>query len=180
MSPFIYLANPFKRFGWQKFKELSDSDRQEINSRLNLLEGRYNSSRNIAIDILRLYLQTVITMVVVPLIFKTNLHEIFGDGVVNIYYSWIGFLISIMFGFLSYFLIFEGNYHLAHFYTFTYLSPFYSTDESVQKQLKRELGKNQIKSHIFLELSHILGIGAMLCFCAAIFFIVRAAILLIN
>jgi hypothetical protein len=180
LSPFIFFFDPMQRFGWQTFKTLSDGDRQELQKRLDTLEERYNSSRNIGIDILKLYLQTVITMVVVPLIFKSNIQDIFRNGASFIYWAWIGLLISIIFGFLAYFCIFEGTYHMAHFYSFIYLAPFFSIDEPVQKRLKNEQRKNQVRSHIFLELSHLLGIGAILSFCVAMLCIVRAVICLFG
>jgi len=176
---FTFFYKPLQKWGWQKFREnLSDAERQEMQKRISLAEDRYNYARQTGIDILRLYLQTVITMIVIPMIFQLNLRNVFGEGIRDIYLSWMCLLISIVSGFLSYFCIFEGNYHLSHFYYFIYLRPFYTSEEGVQNQLEIEVNRNQIRSHIFLELSHWFGIVAIILFCIAMFYILKAVMAL--
>jgi hypothetical protein len=175
-----FIRNFIHPYNWQKFREnISEDERLELIRRLNQSEERYNLSRNIAIDILKLYLQTVIALVAVPIVFQTNLLAIFGVVAIKyIYISWVLLLVSILLGFLSYFCIFEGYYHQAHFWYFSFMTPFYSIEESVRKSRESALKWNEIKQSFFLRLSHYLGFGTIALFCIAIIYIIKAVIFL--
>jgi hypothetical protein len=179
-SRFSLLSKLFDGGSWQQFKTpLSPAEANDMIQRLKQVEDRFDFSRNLAIDVLKLYLQTVIAVVIIPIIFQDKLLPIFGDAVKYIYWSWLFIFVSISLGFLSYFFIFEGYYHLARFYHYVLFTPYYA-DEKVRVRAQKERAVNQFKSFIFLEAAHWLGIATITLFCFAIGAIIIAILPLIK
>jgi hypothetical protein len=171
-----FIGRLFNRYAWLKFRtDLSEQERLAFKDCLDQMDERYSFSRSIGIDVLKFYLQTVIAVIIVPMIFQKQLLDIFTPAnISNIYIAWACLFVSIACGMLSYFCIFEGYYHLAHFYSFILFRPFLSLERTVREKATNEEKINQAKQYIFLEMSHCLGIAALTFFCVAIYFIVKA------
>ena len=87
---------------------LSEQQWQYINS-------VYNYARGIGIDILRNFLPVVIIFVGLPAIFYEKMSNLLtGSCVALLFIAWVGIIISVGLGFISFFLVFEGYFNFAH------------------------------------------------------------------
>jgi len=111
-------------------------------------DPKFHLARGIGIDAIKLLLNVVISLNIIPLIFHENIGKLFGKYVGLLYCSWIAILLAVLLGFLAYFFIFEGYYHQAL---------------NKEKQGDR-----------FLDAAHYFGIGCLISFIVAIFFIIFA------
>mgnify|MGYP001588826655 CR=1 FL=1 len=105
-------------------------------------DSKFHIARGIGIDILKLLLNVVISLNIVPLVFHENISKFFGNKIFLVYSAWIAILITVLLGFLTYFFIFEGYYHQA-------------------------LKKDKIGDG-FLDWAHYIGIGCLIAFVFAI------------
>jgi len=138
----------------------------ELERRYQYVQKQYDNARTLGMDVLKILLGTVIALNVIPMIFNQKILVLFpGKWIVFIYVSWICILLSILFGSLAYFLIFEGYYHFAHFEAIRWLSG------SLENMRKFET-----KSNCMFDCAHWLGIIGIFLFSMSIICIVIAIV----
>ena len=95
----------------------------ELEARYQYVQKQYDNARAIGIDVLKVILGTVIALNIIPMIFHQKILVLFPEKLINfVYISWICILLSVLFGSLAYFLVFEGYYHFAHFEAMRWLN----------------------------------------------------------
>jgi len=135
----------------------------ELEGRYQYVQKQYDNARVLGIDVLKVLLGTVITLNIIPMIFHQKILVLFPGKLINfIYVSWICILLSVLFGSLAYFFVFEGYYHFAHFEAMRWLS------DSLE-----EMRKFEAKSNSMFDRAHWLGIIGISLFVIAIICIVK-------
>ncbi len=88
----------------------------ELERRYQYVQKKYEYSRDVGLTALKILLGTAISLAAVPIVFYERLTMIFpAQSMAWIYLSWAFILFSLLSGFLTYLLIFEGYYYQAHF-----------------------------------------------------------------
>ncbi len=137
----------------------------EWERKFQFVQQQYNLARSIGIDVLKFYLQVVIAIIVIPIIFHQQTFVVFGDNISYIYTSWIYIVVSVLLGVLAYGMTFEGYFHQAHREYHRHLDTSQSADKSIEK-LSRQ-------SNLLFEVSHWSAIASFTSFgIGLIFFIV--------
>lgn len=130
-------------------------------ARYQYTQKQYDNARAMGIDVLKVFLQVVIALNIIPIIFHEKLLNLFGGYIKWLYASWICILISVLIGFIAYFFVFEGYFHQAHFESLRWLGG----TEKYMKEMEK-------KADFLFDLAHWLGIVAMLSFLLAISFVI--------
>ena len=140
----------------------------EWEQKYQFVQQQYNTARSIGIDILKFYLQVIITTLIIPIIFRQQTIAIFGNDIGYIYTSWIYISFAIFLGIMAYVMIFEGYYHQSHMECSRHLNNDEDAQEKIQYYFK--------KSNSFFDMSHIFGIGSFVSFGLSLSFFMFAVI----
>jgi hypothetical protein len=140
----------------------------DLERKYQYLQGQYDISKRLAMDILRIVLEVAIALNVIPIIYHDQLKTLFGVSTSFFYQAWAFIVASILFGFWTYFLLFEGYYHQAHFEASRLLYPHAGEPLKTAKLYNR-----------FLNLAHYFGVLVLICFSMALVLIVSAVIQLV-
>ena len=137
----------------------------ELEARYQYVQRQYDNARTLGIDVLKVLLGTVIALNIVPMIFHQKILVLFPGKLINfIYVSWVCILLSVLFGSLAYFFVFEGYYHFAH-------SEAMRWSGSLE-----DMREFAAKSNRMFDWAHCLGIIGIVSFVIAIICIIIAII----
>ena len=136
------------------------------------VEKQYDVARGIGIDVLKVLLNVVISLNIIPVIFHDKVFALFPEQAKFIYFSWILILVSVLSGFGAYFFIFEGYYFKALKEDWRCLQKT-EPKEEVEKQIKNY----HEKSNWHLDRAHSCGYVCLGAFVLAIVVLIIAVII---
>jgi len=140
----------------------------DFDTELEKIFSRYDFPRKIGLDLLKILLTSSIVFVGFPIVYFSAINGFFGDLKFLIYISCIAVIFSIIAGYISFYLIFEGNYWLAHYWaekgTWKLNKLIKSPNLITEKKLSENLKKQYDTSQKYLDWSLHFGRVSLILF----------------
>jgi hypothetical protein len=133
------------------------------------VQQQYDKARLIGIDVLKFYIQVVIALIVVPVIFHQQTSSFFGTHVPWLYWSWAFIFLAVILGILAYGLVFEGYYHQAHLE--------FTRNLNTEEDISKKITVFELKVKRFFDFGHYVAIGSFLSFGSGLVLFVIGVIL---